>query len=74
MSDIKECRLGYYSNLELKANELATLNAALGKSYDSKEMAIEAMLADKTGAALAIFESNTTITMPAYLSDVIGSV
>jgi hypothetical protein len=54
------------------ANDLATLNAALGRSYASREEAVEAMLADKTGAALAIFESDTAIKMPEYLADVIG--
>jgi predicted ATPase len=55
------------------ANELATLNSALGTSYASKEEAVEAMLADKTGAALAIFESDIAIKMPEYLADVIGA-
>lgn len=55
------------------ANDLATLNAALGASHVSKEDAVEAMLADKTGAALAIFESSTVIKMPEYLTDVIGT-
>jgi predicted ATP-dependent endonuclease of OLD family len=54
-------------------NELATLNAVLGKAYASKEEAITAMTADKTGAALAIFESNYMLKMPEYLSDVIGA-
>lgn len=56
------------------ANDLETLNAALGKSYCSKEEANEAMLADKTGSALAIFESKTSIKMPEYLSHVVSSV
>lgn len=55
------------------ANELATLNAALGRSYASKEEAIEAMIADKTGAALAIFESEKMVKMPEYLADVVGN-
>lgn len=55
------------------ANDLATLNAALGEAYSSKEEAVSAMLADKTGAALAIFESNSAIKMPEYLSDVFGA-
>lgn len=55
------------------ANDLATLNGALGASYASKEEAVEAMLADKTGAALAIFESDSAIKMPEYLADVIGA-
>lgn len=55
------------------ANELAVLNAALGQTYASKDEAVEAMIADKTGAALAIFESATTIKMPEYLADVVAS-
>ncbi len=55
------------------ANELATLNAALGKAYTSKEEAAEAMIADKTGAALAIFESAIKIKMPDYLANVVDS-
>jgi hypothetical protein len=34
---------------------------------------VAAMSADKTGSALAIFESSTKITMPAYLQDVFGT-
>ncbi|AWT17058.1 ATP-dependent nuclease [Stenotrophomonas maltophilia] len=55
------------------ANDLATLNAALGASHLSKELAVEAMLEDKTGSALAIFESPTTIKMPEYLANVIDA-
>jgi len=52
------------------SNDLATLNAALGTEYGSKEEAAEAMQADKTGSALAIFESETEIVMPEYIQDV----
>jgi putative ATP-dependent endonuclease of OLD family len=52
------------------ANDLDTLNAALGRQCGSKEEVLEAMLADKTGSALAIFESPTKIKMPEYLQDV----
>ncbi len=52
------------------SNDLATLNAALGNNYGSKDEAIDAMTADKTGAALAIFESNTAINMPEYITEV----
>lgn len=55
------------------ANDLATLNAALGASHVSKEDVVKAMVADKTGAALAIFESSTVINMPEYLADVIST-
>ena len=53
-------------------NDLAILNAVLGKDYTSKENACAAMLSDKTSAALAIYESNNTITMPEYIRDVVG--
>lgn len=52
------------------ANDLATLNAVLGKEYDSKEKALQAMLEDKTGSALAIYQSKTPIVMPDYIRDV----
>jgi len=52
------------------SNDLATLNAVLGDNYGSKDEAVEAMTADKTGAALAIFESNTAINMPEYITEV----
>jgi predicted ATP-dependent endonuclease of OLD family len=52
------------------ANDLATLNAALGAEYGSKEEALEGMLKDKTGSALAIFESETMIVMPEYIGNV----
>lgn len=53
------------------ANDLATLNAALGAKYRTKEAVLEAMLADKTASALAIFESTTSLNMPKYISDVV---
>lgn len=52
------------------ANDLATLNAALGRECGSKEEVCEAMLNDKTGSALAIFEAETKIVMPQYIQDV----
>jgi putative ATP-dependent endonuclease of OLD family len=54
------------------ANDLATLNSVLGKDYASKDDACAAMLSDKTSAALAIYESANTITMPEYIRDVVG--
>lgn len=55
------------------ANDLATLNSVLRRKCASKEELVAAMSADKTGSALAIFESSTKITMPAYLQDVFGT-
>lgn len=54
------------------SNDLATLNAALGKGFSSKEEVLKAMLDDKTGSALAIFLSDTKIVMPEYIRDVFG--
>jgi energy-coupling factor transporter ATP-binding protein EcfA2 len=52
------------------ANNLETLNAALGTQCSSKEKVLEGMLQDKTGAALSIFESETKIEMPEYIRSV----
>ena len=51
-------------------NDLETLNAVFESRHTSKAEVLAAMLADKTGAALAIFESDTKITMPKYIRDV----
>jgi predicted ATP-dependent endonuclease of OLD family len=53
-------------------NDLATLNKVFGKEYGSSEDVLAAMTAEKTDAALAIFESETSIVMPAYIKDVVG--
>jgi putative ATP-dependent endonuclease of OLD family len=76
--DCKTVSLHVGSNPELNtlepqivdANDLETLNAALGTQYGSKEEVLEGMLRDKTGSALAIFESETKIEMPEYIRDV----
>jgi len=52
------------------ANEVNTLNNVLGAEYASKEELIKAMTADKTGTALAIFDSTIQIVMPEYIKDV----
>lgn len=52
-------------------NDLSTLNSALGTKYTTKEDVLAAMLADKTGSALAIFESDTMLNMPRYIQDVV---
>jgi putative ATP-dependent endonuclease of the OLD family len=52
------------------ANNLETLNAALGTKFSSKEEVQESMLRDKTGSALSIFESKTKIEMPEYIKNV----
>jgi len=52
------------------ANDLDTLNAVLGSKYGTKDAACEWMLGHKTETALAIFESETSITMPDYIANV----
>lgn len=52
-------------------NNLADMNAVLGGAYESKEALIAGMTADKTTAALAIFESPRSIVMPEYITDAI---
>ena len=54
-------------------NDLAVLNGILGTNCASKDEVQEIMLADKTRAALAIFESATSITMPEYVRNVVGT-
>lgn len=54
-------------------NDLELLNKVLRAKFESKDEAVDAMTADKTGAALSIFESEFSITMPGYLADVIGA-
>jgi putative ATP-dependent endonuclease of the OLD family len=54
-------------------NDLAALNAALGTEYGSKDELLRAMRKEKTGSALAIFESPTQIVMPKYIRDVFAA-
>ncbi len=56
----------------VEVNELATLNTVLEGKFGSKQELIDAMTAEKTESALAIFESKTAIVMPAYIKEVIG--
>lgn len=51
-------------------NSLETLNSVLGANYATKEEVCAAMTADKTGAALAIFESDAQLEMPEYIKSV----
>ncbi|MEE4379792.1 MAG: ATP-dependent endonuclease, partial [Candidatus Competibacteraceae bacterium] len=53
-------------------NELATLNAVFGTNCETKDQVLEAMLANKTGSALAIFESEVSINMPEYIRNALG--
>lgn len=52
-------------------NELNILNRVLGTSYETATEVQSAMLSDKTWAALAIFESDTSIVMPEYIRDAV---
>ena len=54
------------------ANDLSTLNSALGTEHTTKEDVLKAMLADKTASALAIFESDSRLNMPKYIQDVVA--
>lgn len=51
-------------------NDLDTLNSVLDTDCTSKDAVLGVMLDDKTGAALAIFESEQSIVMPKYIRDV----
>lgn len=53
------------------ANDLSTLNSALGAAHTTKDDVLKAMLADKTASALAIFESDVSLNMPKYIQDVV---
>lgn len=53
-------------------NTLVTLNSVFQTEYTSKDSILEYMLADKTGAALAIFESSHGIVMPDYLLEALS--
>lgn len=56
----------------LAANSRAAINAILGTNFATDDLLIEHMTDNKTTAALAIFESSTTITMPEYISNAIA--
>lgn len=55
-------------------NDLETLNAVLGTTFTSTEEVTAYMVADKTTAALAIFESVHRISMPPYIADAVKQV
>lgn len=54
------------------ANGLDTLNAVLGLACGTSDEVCTTMLADKTAAALAIFDSPTSLRMPEYIREVCG--
>jgi hypothetical protein len=49
-----------------------TLNEVLGTTYGDDERLVEHMTSDKTGSALAIFESAQSIKMPQYVRDAVA--
>ncbi|MGI5213417.1 ATP-dependent nuclease [Plantactinospora sp. CA-290183] len=55
----------------LAANGLARMNEVLGKSYTTDDEMLDHMTANKTGWALAAFESDQSITMPEYIRDAV---
>jgi len=56
----------------LAANSRQALNEIFGTSYATDEDLVKYMTNNKTTCALAIFESETTITMPGYIRDAIA--
>ncbi len=54
------------------ANQLSTLNIAMTTKHPTKKAVLDAMLADKTAAALAIFEAPVNLNMPTYIRDVVA--
>lgn len=55
----------------LEANGLARMNEILGKSYATDDEMLTHMTGNKTGWALAVFESEQSITMPEYIRDAV---
>lgn len=53
------------------ANKRAKLNKVLGTNYNSKKEVKEAMLAEKTASALAVFEADDSLVMPDYIQEVV---
>ena len=56
----------------LAANNRATMNTVLGKSFDTDEKLLTYMENNKTDCALKIFESPNAITMPEYIRDAVA--
>jgi len=61
-------------NLLLGANNLSTLNNVLGKSFSTDDELRIHMKANKTECALSIFESDTKIDYPSYITEAITHV
>jgi len=55
-----------------RANGVSRLNSILGTDFSDETELVDHMLADKTSAALAIFESEQAISMPQYIRDAVA--
>jgi putative ATP-dependent endonuclease of OLD family len=55
----------------LAANGLERMNEILGKNYATEDDMLAYMKGNKTGWALAVFESKQSITMPEYIRDAV---
>jgi hypothetical protein len=56
----------------VKVNGLAGLNAVLGTSLTTEDALTEAMIDDKTGWALKVFETDKPIIFPDYINDAVS--
>lgn len=67
--------VGAGSTLEpqlVAANSVEVLNEVLGTGFDTEENLANHISGNKTACALAVFESDTAITMPTYISDALA--
>ena len=58
----------------LASNSLAVLNTVLGRTDTTDADLLKWMEANKTSAALAIFESATSLTMPTYITEALDDL
>jgi putative ATP-dependent endonuclease of OLD family len=79
-SELISVRVGHNEALKtlepqlLAANNLATLNAVLGKEFTTEAELLEYMEGNKTTCALQILESATTIAMPSYIVEALDDL
>ncbi|MGC9539199.1 ATP-dependent nuclease [Streptomyces sp. UG1] len=57
-----------------KANGRATLNTVLGQNFTTDDNLLDYMKKNKTTCALAIFESDQSITIPEYIKEAVDAV
>ena len=67
----QEKELRTLENHLVTLNDLAVLNGIFGTACADKNQLLENMKANKTERALALFESDTAITIPQHISDAI---